>query len=211
MAEVIAEKDPRALDFAVQLLRAGELVAYPTDTVYGLGAAVSDENAVRRLFAVKGRPLSKAVPLLVADSLMAEWVGDMTSAAHTLAARFWPGALTIVVHKKPGFFSLALAGQDTVALRVPDHDAPRGISRLLGEPLTGTSANRSGARAPVSASEVAFQLGEMVPLVLDGGRSRGGRESTVIDVTAAAGPKVLRMGAVPVEELERALGRKLSG
>jgi L-threonylcarbamoyladenylate synthase len=211
MAEVIAESDPRALDFAVQLLRAGELVAYPTDTVYGLGAAASEENAVRRLYAVKGRPLSKAVPLLVADSLMAEWVGEMTSTAHTLASKFWPGALTIVVRKKAGFFSLALAGQDTVALRVPDHDVPRGISKMLGEPLTGTSANRSGARPPVSAAEVAFQLGEMVPLVIDGGRSRGGRESTVIDVTAEGGPKIVRQGPVSLEELEQALGRKLGG
>jgi L-threonylcarbamoyladenylate synthase len=209
MAELISDRDPRALELAVRLLRAGELVAYPTDTVYGLGAAVSDEGAVRRLFSVKGRPPSKGVPLLVADSLMAEWVGEMTPLAHTLAAKFWPGALTIVVPKKAGFFSLALGGQQTVALRVPAHDVPRDISKMLGEPITGTSANRSGARPPVSAAEVAFQLGEMVAIVIDGGRTPGNVESTVIDVTGEM-PKILRKGVVTKEELEKVLGKTVA-
>ena len=209
MADVISERDPRALELAVRLLQAGELVCFPTDTVYGLGAAVSNEAAVRRLFSVKGRSPSKAVPLLVADTLMAEWVGEMTPLAEKLAAKFWPGALTIVVPKKSGFFSLALGGKSTVALRVPDHDFPRDIAKMLGEPITGTSANRSGARPPVSAPEVAFQMGELVPLVIDGGRAPGGKESTVIDVTGESA-KILRDGAVSREELERVLGKALA-
>jgi L-threonylcarbamoyladenylate synthase len=209
MAEVIPQRDPRALEIAARLLRAGELVAYPTDTVYGLGAAVSDDSAVRKLYAVKGRPPSKALPLLIADTLMAEWVGEMTPVIHQLMAKFWPGALTIVMRKKPGFHSLALGRLDTVALRVPAHDVPRDLSKMLGEPLTGTSANRTGARAPVSAAEAAFQLGEMVALVIDGGRCPGGIESTVLDTTAEGGPKIVREGAVSREEIERVLGKKV--
>lgn len=210
MAEVIGERDPRALEIAVRLLQAGELVGFPTDTVYGLAAAVSNEEAVRRLFSVKGRQPSKGVPLLVADTLMAEWVGEMTPLAEKLASRFWPGALTIVVPKKSGFFSLALGGTTakTVALRVPGHDFPRDMAKVLGEPITGTSANRSGARAPMSAAEVAFQMGELVPLVIDGGRIMGGKESTVVDATGET-VKVLRLGAVSREELAGVLGKAL--
>lgn len=208
MADVISERDPRALELAVRLLQAGELVCFPTDTVYGLGAAVSNEEAVRRMFSVKGRAPSKAVPLLAADTLMAERVGEMTPLAQKLALKFWPGALTIVVAKKGGFFSLALGGQTTVALRVPDRDFPRDVAKMLGEPITGTSANRSGARPPVSASEAAFQMGDLVALVIDGGRTPGGKESTVIDVTGESA-KILRAGAVSREELERVLGKAL--
>jgi L-threonylcarbamoyladenylate synthase len=208
MAEVISEKDPRALEYTVRLLQAGELVGIPTDTVYGLAAAVSNEQAVRRMFSVKGRAPSKAVPLLVADTLMAEWVGEMTPLAEKLAGKFWPGALTIVVPKKQGFFSLALGGEQTVALRVPAHNFPRDVSKMLGEPITGTSANRSGAREPQSAAEAAFQLGELVPLVIDGGRSPGGKVSTVVDATREA-VKVLRSGTVSREDLAAVLGKAL--
>jgi L-threonylcarbamoyladenylate synthase len=206
MADIIPA-DARAADIAVQLLAAGELVAFPTDTVYGLGAACSNDNAVRKLFAVKGRMLSKPLPLLVADALMANWVADVTPVAHRLVSAFWPGPLTIVMRKLPEFRSIALAKQDTVALRVPANDLVRDIVRGLREPITGTSANRSGARAPVSAAEVALQLGEMVPLVIDGGRSHSGQESTIIDVSSEEGPRIVREGPVGRGELEKALGR----
>ena len=209
MAEIIPA-DAHAADLAVRVMQAGELIAYPTDTVYGLGAPASDDNAVRKLFAVKGRQLSKPLPLLIADGLMAAWVAEVTPVTHTLAAKFWPGPLTIVMRKQPEFRSIALAKQETVALRVPAYDLVRDIIRGLGEPLTGTSANRSGARAPVSAAEVAFQLGEMVTLVIDGGRSAGGIESTVIDVSGESGPRLVREGPVSREELERVLGRPVS-
>ena len=208
MAEIIPA-DARAVGLAVRLLQAGELVAYPTDTVYGLGAPAGDDDAVRKLFAVKGRQLSKALPLLIADGMMAAWVAEVTPVAHTLAAKFWPGPLTIVMRKQPEFRSVALAKQETVALRVPAYDLVRDIIRGLGEPLTGTSANRSDARPSVSAAEVALQLGEMVSLVIDGGRSAGGIESTVIDVSGEGGPRLLREGPVSREELERVLGRPL--
>lgn len=209
MAELISERDPRALELAVRLMQAGELVCFPTDTVYGMGAPCSNEGAVRRIFSVKGRAPSKGMPLLVSDTLMAEWVGEMNPLAEKLAAAFWPGGLTIVVPKKAGFFSLALGGQPTVALRVPGHDLPRDIAKVLGEPVVGTSANRAGARPPTSAPEVAFQMGELVALVIDGGRSPSAKESTVIDVTGATA-NILRAGAVSREELERVLGKALA-
>jgi len=205
MANILPADDPQCAAYAARLLRQGELVCYPTDTVYGIGAAATNDGAVRRLYAVKGRALDKALPLLIADSASASFVAEVTPLAQTLMARFWPGGLTIVMRKSPGFHSLALAGGSTVALRVPDHELVREIIRLLGEPVTGTSANRSGARPPVSGAEAALQLGEMVSLVIDGGRARGGVESTVIDITGA--PRILREGAVSRREIEEAIGR----
>ncbi len=205
MANILPADDPECAAYAARLLKQGEIICYPTDTVYGMGAAATNDAAVRRLYAVKGRPLSKPLPLLIANSAAASFVADVTPLAHTLMNRFWPGALTIVMRKQPEFRSLALAGQDTVALRVPDHDLVRDIIRLLGEPITGTSANRSGARAPVSASEVAFQLGDMVALVINGGDAPGGVESTVVDITGA--PSIVREGAVSRKEIEEAIGK----
>ncbi len=194
----------------MRVLQAGELVAYPTDTVYGLGAPAGNDNAVRKLYAVKGRQMSKPLPLLLADGVMASWVADVSPVAAKLMGKFWPGQLTIVMRRLPEFHSIALSKQDTVALRVPAYDLVRDIIRGLGEPITGTSANRSGGRGPVSASEVAFQLGEMVACVIDGGRTEGGIESTVIDVSSSdEPPKILREGPVTREELSKALGREI--
>ncbi len=205
---IVPESDGASGDEAVRVLRDGGLVCYPTDTVYGIGAAAGDDAAVRRLFAVKGRSLDKPLPLLLADVSDAARVAEVTPLAKALAGRFWPGALTIVMRKAVSCRSLALAGGDTVALRVPDHGLVRRIVRALGEPITGTSANRSGARAPVSAAEVAFQMGEMVELIIDGGQSRTGLESTVIDITHDE-PEIVREGAVSRGEVEEALGRAL--
>lgn len=208
MANILPADDPECAAYAARLLQQGEIICYPTDTVYGIGAAATNDTAVRRLYAVKGRPLSKPLPLLIANSAAASFVADVTPLAHTLMNRFWPGALTIVLRRHPGFRSLALAGGDTVALRVPDHDLVRDIIRLLGEPITGTSANRSGARAPASASEAAFQLGDMVALVIDGGRAPSGVESTVVDITDA--PAIVREGAVSRHEIEQAIGKSVA-
>ena len=203
---IVPESDGASGDEAVRVLRDGGLVCYPTDTVYGIGAAASDDAAVRRLFAVKGRSLDKPLPLLLADASGAARVGEVTPLAKALAGGFWPGALTIVMRKVASYRSLALAGGDTVALRVPDHGLVRRIVRVLGEPITGTSANRTGTRAPLSAAEVAFQMGEMVELIIDGGRSRTRLESTVIDITRDK-PEIVREGAVSRGEVEKALGQ----
>jgi len=199
---------PAAIEQAAFLLQQGQLVCFPTDTVYGIGAAASSDDAIRRLYAVKGRSPDKPLPLLISETAEASWYAEVTPVAKSLMARFWPGPLTIVMRKVEGLRSRALAGQNTVALRVPDHDVPRHLVRMLGEPLTGSSANRSGARPPVSAAEVAFSLGEMVSLVIDGGRAPSGEESTVVDVTGAA-PVIVREGVVTREELGRVLGREL--
>ncbi|HEY5641047.1 MAG TPA: L-threonylcarbamoyladenylate synthase [Dehalococcoidia bacterium] len=208
MAEIIPQTDRRALELAVSALKSGELVVYPTDTVYGLGAAAGNEEAVRRLFAAKGRPPSKAMPLLVAGTMMAGWVAEVTPPAHKLMAALWPGALTIVMRRLDSYHSAALAAGDTVALREPDHDFARRMIEAVGEPVVGTSANRSGGRLPLSAAEAAFQLGDMVALAVDGGKATG-VESTVVDITQDSGPVILRVGAVTREEIERALGRSL--
>lgn len=194
----------------MRILHRGGLVCYPTDTVYGIGAAAGDDAAVRRLFAVKGRPPDKALPLLLADPSHAAWVADVTPLARTLAGRFWPGALTIVMRKAPSYRSLALAAGDTVAVRVPNHDLVRAIVHALGQPLTGTSANRAGAPAPVSAAEVALQMRHMVDLIIDGGPSPARLESTVVDITEGI-PVVLREGAISRSEIEEIVGRTVKG
>ena len=207
-ARILPSADRASVQEAVRVLREGGLVCFPTDTVYGVGAAAGDNAAVRRLFAAKGRSLRKPVPLLLAEAADAARVGEVTPLAETLAARFWPGALTIVMRKAPSYRSLALAGRETAALRVPDHRLVRSIVRALGEPITGTSANRAGAPAPVSAAEAADQMGEMVELIIDDGRCPARLESTIIDITRDE-PEILRVGAVTAEELEAALGQPL--
>ncbi len=196
------------MEEAVRLLRQGELVCYPTDTVYGLAAAAGNAEAVRRVFAAKGRPPDKAMPLLIAAAEDAPRLAEVTPKARALMDRFWPGALTIVMRKAKGYRSVALAGQGTVALRVPDHAVTREIIRALGEPITGTSANRAGAPPPLSAAETALHMGEAVSLVVDGGLCPRGRESTVVDITGDA-PRLLRDGAVNREEIEKALGQQV--
>ena len=206
---MIPATDPECIDLAARLLAQGELVCYPTDTVYGIGAVATNGEAVRRLFAVKGRRPDNPMPILIADEAAAGRLAEVTPLARSLMSRFWPGALTIVMRKAQVFRSAALAGKDAIGLRVPDHDLLRAIIRTVGEPITGTSANRSGARAPISAPEVAFQMGEMVSLVIDGGPSRQGRESTVVDITVTP-VKILREGVVSREELAGVLGSAVS-
>jgi L-threonylcarbamoyladenylate synthase len=205
-AVIILENDRASALEAVAVLRSGGLICYPTDTVYGIGAAAADDAAVRRLCAVKGRPPDKPLPLLLAEAADAARIAEVTPLAQTLAHRFWPGPLTIVMRKLPSYRSLALAGQDTVALRVPDREIARSIVRTFGWPVTGTSANRAGAPPPASAVEVQFQLGEMVDLIIDGGSCRGREESTVIDITQDP-PRILRQGAVSREELAAVVGQ----
>jgi len=209
MASIILASEPHCVEEAVALLGQGKLVCYPTDTVYGLGARAGSDEAVRRLYAVKGRSPDKPLPLLISDPAEATRVADVSPLARSLMSRFWPGALTIVMPKAPAFRSQALAGRDTIALRVPDHALVREILRLVGEPVTGTSANRASAAPPVSAAEAAFGLGDAVELVIDGGRSASRVESTVVDVSEG-GVRLLREGAVSREEIEAA-GQEVRG
>lgn len=200
--------DPALLERAAEILRQGGLVAYPTDTVYGLAALPTDERAVERLFEAKGRPSERSVPLLIASPAdLALIAAEVPDVAQRLIAEFWPGALTIVLRKAATFHSAAVG--DTVALRVPDHPVPRELVRLLGSPITGTSANVSGGPQPLTADDVHAQLGESVDLIIDGGRCLGGKPSTVVDCTVEP-PRIVREGAISREELVRAAGVNIS-
>jgi L-threonylcarbamoyladenylate synthase len=182
---------------AAAVLRQGGMVAMPTDTVYGVGVALSAEDGLARLFAAKDRPLDRAIVLLVADPEQATTVGVLGPAARVLAEHFWPGGLTLVLPQVAGAgLPLVLtAGAATIGIRVPDHDCPRELARELG-PLPVTSANLSGQPDARGAADVLAQLGERIDLVLDGGPARGGKPSTVVDCTGPA-PRILRPGAIP--------------
>jgi L-threonylcarbamoyladenylate synthase len=205
MVRVLKADAEGALAEAVAVLKGGGLVAYPSDTVYGLGVAASDERAVARVFTVKGRLSEKPLPLLLADAGdMIPLCAEVPAAAKLLAERLWPGPLTLVLRRSPAFHSAALVGGEDVAVRVPDHPFLRELIRALGEPITGTSANRSGQTSCRTAREVQRELGDAVDLIINGGPSRVGRESTVVDITTDA-LKMLRQGAISRREIERAL------
>ena len=196
--------DYALLERAVAVLRAGGLVAYPTDTVYGLGVDPSNDEAVGKLFAAKRRAADQSTPLLIASPRdLTSVVAAVPDVARRLIGAFWPGGLTIVLRRAPAFRSRAVG--DTVGLRVPDHALPRELVQLLGGPVTGTSANVSGGPEPLTADDVRSQLGDAVDLVIDGGRCPGGIPSTVVDCTVEP-PRVVREGAISRIELVRAAG-----
>ena len=188
---------------AAELLQHGGLVAFPTDTVYGLGTSAFDEEAVMRIYAAKDRPPDKAIPILLSSLDELDQVANRPSPdALALARRFWPGPLTIVVPKHPGVPD-AVAG-DTVGVRVPDHPVARALLASSG-PLAVTSANISGEKSPVTASQVMQQLEGRVDLILDGGTTPGGIASTVVDCTQPE-ITILRAGPLTLEVLKAALG-----
>lgn len=184
-------------------------MAFPTDTVYGLGANIFIPEAVEKIFDAKGRAATKAVPVLLADAadlpLVTENAGPE---AELLAEKFWPGALTIVLQRSPRVPDVATGGSPTIAVRVPNHPVTLELIRRVGAPVAGTSANRAGNPSPRTAAEVQKELEGLVEVILDGGPAPGGVESTVIDLTRDV-PTVLRQGAITVEELEKALGRAI--
>jgi L-threonylcarbamoyladenylate synthase len=192
---------------AAAFLRAGELVAFPTETVYGLGGDALDGRAVAAIFAAKGRP--EFNPLIChfadADAAFAEVVAD--DRARTLAARFWPGPLTLVLPRRPGcrVDLLAGAGLDTLAVRVPGHPLALELLRQVGRPVAAPSANRSGEVSPTTAAHVLEGLSGRIAAVLDGGACPVGVESTVLDLSSR-GAVLLRPGGVPVEAIEAMIG-----
>ncbi len=198
-------EDREAPRRAVRLIREGGLVAYPTDTLYGVGCNAHDAAAVLRIFNIKRRPRSEPLPILIDNQ---EQLGDLVAAvpdvAGRLMQRFWPGALTLILRKGRHVSAIVTAGGENLAVRLPDHPIPRSLIRLAGMPIIGTSANIHGSASPATAQHVAFELGDQVDLILDGGRTRHGRESTVVDVTQDA-PRVVREGAIPRETIEEAL------
>ena len=201
MATEVVRVDPIAPDDALlreaaDVLRRGGLVAFPTETFYGLGAAALDSAAVRRVFDVKGRPSSK--PLLVlldTASSLRHVVLDVPPHARPLMDRHWPGALTLVFRAAPHLPAELTAGTGTVGVRVPGHQVPRALVSHLGVPVTGPSANPSGGAPPTTAADVLAHFGDVLDLLLDGGPTPGGPPSTVVDVTVDP-PRVLRQGAI---------------
>jgi L-threonylcarbamoyladenylate synthase len=194
---------------AVDALRAGELVAFPTETVYGLGADAASTEAVRRLFAVKGRPADHPVIVHVARAAQLDDLAlDVPDLARLLADAFWPGPLTIVVRRNPDrVASEVTGGLDTVGVRVPDHPVALELLEAFGGGVAAPSANRFGRVSPTTAAHVRADLGGDVRVVLDGGACRVGVESTIVDVTGAE-PAILRVGGVSRIEVERVIGRE---
>ncbi|HEX4530820.1 MAG TPA: L-threonylcarbamoyladenylate synthase [Acidimicrobiia bacterium] len=191
---------------AVDVLRGGGLVAFPTETVYGLGADASSAAAVRRLFAVKRRPAEHPVIVHLGDpALLSEWAAEVPDAAAVLARACWPGPLTVVVRRAARVPDAVTGGRDTVGLRVPDQPLALELLRAFGGGVAAPSANRFGRVSPTTAADVRADLGGDVDLVLDGGPCRVGIESTIVDCTGP-GPAILREGGVPRRRVEALLG-----
>ena len=202
---VLSTDDPQAIQSALDILHLGGLVAFPTDTVYGLAADFRNEAAIASLYAAKGRNISKAIALLIGSvEQLEEVTTDFSAAAQKLAARFWPGALTLIVLRRPELPSL-LSALPTIGVRMPDHAFALRLLQASG-PLAVTSANRSGAENTLTARDVLNQLVGQVDMVLDGGKVPGGIPSTVVDCTIQD-VKVLREGAISAEAILAALGR----
>ena len=204
MANKLLSSLQKQLEQGISILKQGGIVAFPTDTVYGLGAAVNLPQAVARVYEVKERPKNMPLPLLLADKSQIEEVAEpVPPIAWLLAAKFLPGALTIVLFKSKSVPDTVTGGGKTVAIRIPAHPVPLALARGVGTPIVGTSANLSGKPSALTAEEVYTQLDGKVDLIIDGGRCPGGRESTIVDLTGET-PIVLREGAISQEELESA-------
>ena len=205
-----AAPDPAALADAADCLRRGGLVAFPTETVYGLGADASSRAAVARLYAAKRRPADHPVIVHFADAESAfAWARDVPDGARKLAAKFWPGPLTMILKRSSLAGDFVTGGQDTIGLRVPAHPVAQALLGAFGGGIAAPSANRFGAVSPTTAAHVRADLGADVDFVLDGGPSEVGIESTIVDLSGEA-PVLLRPGRISRRELEQALGRPVS-
>jgi L-threonylcarbamoyladenylate synthase len=211
----VLKADKTAIATAATALRQGGLVAFPTETVYGLGADACDGTAIARLYAAKGRPAFNPLIAHVADVAAARNLAVFDAAAERLAAAFWPGPLTLVLPKRPDcpVSSLALAGLDSIAIRVPSHKTARALLAAFGGPVVAPSANRSGHVSPTDAAHVLSDLRGRIDLILDDGPCAVGVESTIVALLGEESgnlPTLLRPGGLPREEIERVLGHALA-
>lgn len=198
--------DNRQVERAAAVLRAGGLVAFPTETVYGLGADAANPIAVRRIFAVKGRPAGHPLIVHVASHAALEnWVREIPPAARRLAEHFWPGPLTLILQRADHVLSEVTGGQGTVGLRVPSHPMAQDLLRAFGGGVAAPSANRFGRISPTTAEHVRDELGGDVDLILDGGPCEVGIESTIVDLSTAI-PVLLRPGRISAEAIEGVVG-----
>jgi L-threonylcarbamoyladenylate synthase len=202
---ILSDEAPDAIAQAVRTLRRGGLAVFPTDTVYGVACDLRNPLALARLYAAKERPLEMAIPVLLSTGQHLNQVArGVPAELHALAARFWPGALTIIVPRSLDLPGILTAGGDTVAVRVPDHPTARALIEAAGGALAVTSANRSGHPAPQTAQEALVDLDGRVDLVLDGGACPGGVASSIVDISTVP-PRLLRRGALDVESLREVL------
>lgn len=197
--ELISASAPNALTRALEILLSGGLVAFPTDTVYGVGCLFFHEKAIESIYVAKDRPIEKAIPVLIGDEAdLVKVAEEVPIFAMRLINRYWPGPLTILVPKKPTLPE-AISATSTVGVRMPDHDIARALLRLAG-PMAVTSANISGQASPTTAQQVLKQLGGRIPMIIDGGETPGGIPSTLVDCTSEP-IQVLREGPISKEEL----------
>lgn len=220
MPEIVAGQSAEAIDRAVALLNDGGLVGLPTETVYGLAADADNVEAVAKIFTAKGRPADH--PLIVhlgADDMLPHYAREIPDAAWALAEAFWPGPLTLILKKAPGVLDLVTGGQDTVGIRIPGHPVALTLLRAFAESrrqrgarggggIAAPSANRFGRISPTSARHVVEELDDSVPLILDGGDSQVGIESTIVDLSRDM-PVILRPGAITAEQLSLVLGQSI--
>ena len=204
-ARELDRSDEHKLGSVVACLLGGGVVAIPTDTLYGLAADAFNAEAIERVFTVKERPEGLALPVLLAGAgQLPQVVSEVPEAARILGEALWPGPLTMVMNRNPALPSRLTGGQPTVAVRVPDHWVPRELARLLGRPITGTSANRSGAEDPRTPEELRGQVGDRVDCVVTAGPAPAGTASTIVDLTGES-PRLLREGAIPFERVRTLL------
>ena len=193
------------IEKAAEILRAGGLVAFPTETVYGLGADASNPAAVRKIFAAKGRPADHPVIVHISDmSELKHWAAEVPRAAWLLAEKFWPGPLTIVLKRSSHVNDLISGGQNSIGLRVPGHPVAQQLLKAFGGGIAAPSANKFGRLSPTTAEHVHEELGNAVEMVLDGGPCDVGIESTIVDLTREP-PAILRPGRVSVQQITDAL------
>jgi L-threonylcarbamoyladenylate synthase len=197
---------PAEIDQAVAALRDGQLVAFPTETVYGLGADASSEAAVRRIFAAKGRPADHPLIVHLPDAAaLTGWTSDISDVARRLAERFWPGPLTLILPKAAHVSKVVTGGQQSIGLRVPDHPVALALLRAFGGGLAAPSANRFGRISPTRAEHVEAELGAAVALIIDGGACRVGVESSIVDLTGEQ-PVLLRPGQISAQQIAEVAG-----
>jgi len=197
--KVIQATSTNAISKALEVLKSGGLVAFPTDTVYGVGCLAFDGAAIKSIYVAKNRPVEKAIPILIADMEDMEKVGvDIPQTAYNLASRFWPGPLTCIIPKKPTLPE-AVSATSTIGVRIPDHEVARALLRAAG-PMAVTSANISGAQSPSTAEEVYAQLSGRIPFIIDGGTTPGGVPSTVVDCSTPE-LKIIREGPISLQQI----------
>jgi L-threonylcarbamoyladenylate synthase len=203
MLDELPAEIQKQVEQGIEIIRGGGVVAFPTDTVYGLGAGAYIESGIAQIFRLKKRPLEMALPLLLADvSQIHEVAKELPAYAWRLIKTFFPGGLTLVVYHTKVVKDIITAGGDTVAIRVPDHPVPRALIKGSGMPIVGTSANISGQPPVLTAEAVRLQFGDALPFIIDPFPLPNGKESTVVDVTGEVAV-ILREGAIPRSEIEK--------